>query len=103
MIAEFSIIPIGKGESLGEYIAECVNLVKESGVKYQLTATSTILEGDYHAVMDVIEACHKKVLTMTNRVITDIRIDDRLGATNEMIKKVESVEKKVEGPLVRCP
>ena len=97
MIAEFSVVPVGAEESVSKYVAECLKIVKESGLKYELTALATILEGDYDEVMGVIGRCHKKVRSMTARVITTVRIDDREGATNEIERKVKSVEEKLKG------
>ena len=98
MIAEFSVIPIGQGESLSSYVAECLKIVKGSGLKYQFTATCTILEGDYDSVMRVIEKCHKKIRSMSNRVVTNVRIDDREGSNDEISRKVASVERKLNVP-----
>ncbi|MDW5563800.1 MAG: MTH1187 family thiamine-binding protein [Methanomassiliicoccus sp.] len=95
MIAEFSIVPIGAGESVSMYVAECLKIVRASGLKYEFTALATILEGEYDEVMEVIGRCHKKVRSMTGRVMTTVRIDDRQGAVNEIERKVRSVEEKV--------
>ena len=95
MIAEFSIVPIGAGESLSPYVAECLKIVKASGLKHKLTATCTLIEGDYDEVMDVISDCHKKARSMSHRVLTIIRIDDREGEKDAMERKVRSVEEKV--------
>lgn len=95
MIAEFSVVPIGSGESLSPYVAECLRIVRESGLKYEFTATGTILEGDYDEVMRVIGQCHRKVMSMSQRVLTNIKIDDRAGAKDEIERKVQSVESKL--------
>jgi uncharacterized protein (TIGR00106 family) len=95
MIAEFSIVPIGAGESVSKYVAECLRIVRQSGLRYELTPLGTVLEGDYDAVMDVIRRCHKQVRSMTGRVMTTVRIDDRQGAANEIERKVKSVEEKM--------
>lgn len=95
MIAEFSIVPIGKGESLSEFVAECIKIVKESGVNYQLTPMCTILEGEYDEVMGVIKKCHMKVMSMCSRALTSIKIDDRKGRKDAMTAKVKSVEEKI--------
>jgi uncharacterized protein (TIGR00106 family) len=95
MIAEFSVVPIGAGESVSPYVAECLKIVRDSGLKYEFTATATILEGDYDRVMETIGRCHKKVRSMTDRVMTSVRIDDREGAMNEIEGKVKSVEEKI--------
>lgn len=97
MIAEFSVVPIGAGESVSRYVAECLKIVRDSGLKYELTALATILEGDYDEIMDVIGRCHKRVRSMTGRVVTTVRIDDRAGASNEIESKVKSVEEKIKG------
>jgi uncharacterized protein (TIGR00106 family) len=95
MIAEFSVVPIGSGESLSAYVAECLKIVRESGLKYELTPTATIVEGDYDEVMATISQCHKKVRSMADRVMTSVRIDDRADASNEIERKVRSVEEKI--------
>jgi uncharacterized protein (TIGR00106 family) len=94
MIAEFTVVPLGTEESISPYVAECLKIVRESGLKYELTAMATILEGDYDQVMETINKCHKKVRSMSNRVMTNIRIDDRGGEVNAIERKVESVEQK---------
>lgn len=88
-------MPIGKGESLSRYVAECIKIVKESGIRYQLTPMCTILEGDYDEVMDVIKKCHIRIMGMCNRVLTTIKIDDRRGKEDAMTQKVRSVEEKI--------
>ncbi|MDD1755777.1 MAG: MTH1187 family thiamine-binding protein [Methanomassiliicoccales archaeon] len=95
MIAQFKVVPIGKGESLSLYVAECVKIVQASGLKYQLTPMATILEGDWDGVMDVVGKCHSKVRSMSHRVVTTIEIDDREGRTDAMEQKVKSVQKRL--------
>jgi uncharacterized protein (TIGR00106 family) len=95
MIAEFSVVPIGKGESLSPYVAECLKIVKASGLRYQFTSMGTILEGDFDEVMEVIADCHKRVKGMSNRVSTSIKIDDRTGGEDEIRRKTLSVEKRL--------
>ena len=95
LIAQFKVLPVGKGESLSEYVAECVRIVEESGLKHQLTPMATIVEGELDEVMEVIMCCHKKMREMSNRVVTSIEIDDRGGSENALTYKVRSVEGKL--------
>ncbi len=95
MLATFTIIPMGKGESISPIIAKVVKAVDASGIDYKLTAMGTIVEGDWAEVMAVIKKCHDLVKRMTPRVITTITIDDRKGAKKRLEGKVESVRKKV--------
>jgi uncharacterized protein (TIGR00106 family) len=95
MLAEFSVVPIGEGESVSEYVAECLRIVQSSGVEYQLTPMATVLEGDLEEVMAVILQCHRRILEMSNRVITSIKIDDRKGRKGAMKEKIRSVQAKM--------
>lgn len=96
IIAQFKVVPIGRGESLSGYVAECVSIVERSGLKYQLTPMATVVEGDFDEVMAVIAQCHKHVRKQSNRVVTSIEIDDRGGHDNAMVEKVQSVERKLK-------
>lgn len=95
MIAEFSIVPVGTGKSLSPFVAECLRIVEDSGLKHQLTPMGTVLEGDGERVMATIMACHTRVLTMSERVVTSIKIDDRCDRPTDMERKVRSVEEKL--------
>ena len=44
MVVNFSIVPIGKGNSLSTQVAEVLKIVSESGINYKLHAMGTILE-----------------------------------------------------------
>jgi len=94
MIAEFSVIPIGAGESLSGLIAEVARVVDASGLDYQITAMGTIVEGNWDEVMALIKRCHDRVRERVSRVYTKITIDDRAGAKGRLKGKVASVEQK---------
>ena len=76
MIAELSIFPIGKGVHLSEYVAPIIELIEKSGLDYKMTPMGTVIEGDTDKVFDLIRACHKKMAQDSDRVITNIKIDD---------------------------
>ena len=95
MLAEFSITPIGKGESVGPYVARCIEIVDASGLPYKLTAMGTILEGNFDDVLTVISKCHKAVRRDCERVSTLIKIDDRKGVRSALESKVSSIESRL--------
>ena len=92
-IAEFSIAPTGKGASVSEYVARCVDLVDRSGLPYRLNPMGTVVEGSFDEVLDLIRRCHKAVAKDCDRVSTVIKIDDRKGARNQIEMKVAKVER----------
>ena len=95
MIAEFSIIPIGKGESLSPYVAETFKIIESSGVAYEHHAMGTNLEGEWDEVMAVIKACRDKLLESSNRVSLSIKVDDRKGTSARLAYKVDSARRKM--------
>ena len=92
MIAEFSVWPL-VGASVSEYVAKVVKLVDESGLPYKLNAMGTVVEGDWDEVLGLIKKCHQLLAAQTERVITNISIDDRKGKTQRITGKVESIER----------
>lgn len=96
MLVEFSVVPIGKGESVSQYVAECVRIVRESRLPFRLCPMGTVVEGEYDEVMGLVRQCHQKVMGMCDRVITTVKIDDRKGAEGAIDRKVESVLRRLE-------
>ncbi|MEE9236434.1 MAG: MTH1187 family thiamine-binding protein [Thermoplasmata archaeon] len=99
MIVEFSVAPVGIGESMSEQVAKCLDIVDRSGLNYRLTPMGTIIEGEWDDVNDVIRRCHFAVLQEAPRVLTTIRIDDRKGAKAAIEDKVTSVERVLRRDL----
>ncbi len=96
MIVQFSIVPLGVGTSLSEHVAKVIEIVHESGLPYKFHAMGTIVEGDWDEVMNLIKNCRDTLMEDLERILIDIRIDDRKGAKNRIEGKVVSVEKKVK-------
>jgi uncharacterized protein (TIGR00106 family) len=95
MLVQFSIVPLGKGESVSEQIAKILKVVDENGLPYRLTPMGTVLEGEWDAVMALIRRCHLEVLKNSPRLITTITIDDRPGKPDRITEKIRSVETKL--------
>ena len=93
MIAEFSVVPVGKGEELAELVAGVMDIIDRSGLPYQLTAMGTLVEGEWDDVLALIKECHFKMRRQGARVLTRISIDDRENAVNRLTGKVRDVEK----------
>ncbi len=97
MLVEFSITPIDKeGKNLSEFIAKTINIIKESGLQYELHAMGTLVEGDAGEVFELIKKCHLNMTRFSGRVSTSIKIDDRKGATGRLKGKVASVENRLK-------
>ncbi|MGC9529151.1 MAG: MTH1187 family thiamine-binding protein [Candidatus Bipolaricaulaceae bacterium] len=95
IVCEFSIVPLGAGESLSSPVSECVRLVEESGLPYQLTPMGTIVEGGWEEAMAVVARCHRRMRAKFSRVLTTVRIDDRDAPPGRLRSKVNSVKDKL--------
>ncbi|MEB3103694.1 MTH1187 family thiamine-binding protein [Ferviditalea candida] len=96
-LLEISVVPVGTGSaSFSSQVAEAVQLIEQKGMKYQVTPTATIIEGSLDELMDMAKEIHKKALgNGTNRVITNISIDDRTDKTLDMKQQVDIVHQSV--------
>ena len=98
VIAEVSVIPMGtKTPSASEYVARAIKLLRqEKGVKYQLTAMGTLVQGELDEVLEAVKKMHECLFDEeVKRVVTTIRLDDRRDKQLTMDYKVESVMKKL--------
>ena len=46
MIFDLSLIPIGIGTSVWEYLVEAIEIIRESGMKYESHSMGTNIEGE---------------------------------------------------------
>lgn len=95
VMVAFSVTPVGKGESLSEYVARCVRIVEESGLDYQLTPMFTIVEGEWEEVFGVLHRCYEALRHDCPRLSITIKVDAREGQKGRMQRKVASVEEKL--------
>src|SRR6185295_16247385 len=68
VLLEMSITPLGKGESVSAYVAECVDIIDRSGLDYELHAMGTIVEGELDQVLDLMRRCIEQTATHSDRV-----------------------------------
>ena len=94
-LLEFSVTPLGAGESVGQYVAKAVDVVDKSGLDYQLHAMGTVVEGDLGQLLDVLKRSIEAVSTDCDRVSVSAKIDVRKGHLGALDAKVASVEKRL--------
>jgi len=95
LLAEFSIWPMDKGESVGAYVARALAVIDQSGLDYRLGPMGTTIEGEWEPVMAVVSQCFRELARDCNRISCSLKIDYRNGHTNRLEAKVASVEKQV--------
>lgn len=95
VVLEFSMFPIGKGESVSQYVARSLDIVDSSGLDYRCHAMGTLVEGEFDQVMGVVKKCFEAMAADCDRIECTIHLDYRKGRTNRLDAKVRSVEQKL--------
>jgi len=98
--AEISIIPISRkgGTSMSREVAAAFDAVRKTrGVKATLTALGTQIEAkDVGSVLRAVKAAHAAVRKKgAARIISSIRIDERLDSDQTLADKVRSVKREL--------
>jgi uncharacterized protein (TIGR00106 family) len=93
MILAFSVSPVGVGEDVGEYVADAVRVVRESGLPNRTDAMFTTIEGDWDEVMDVVKRAVAAVEARAPRVSLVLKADIRPGVTDALTSKVATIER----------
>ncbi len=99
VLLEFSMSPLGKGESVGKYVSRSLDIIDKSGVDYRLNPMGTVLEGEWDDVMNVVRQCYERMRKDCNRVSCTIKIDYRKGHKGRLSGKTVSVEKRLKRKL----
>ena len=95
LLAEISMWPMDKGESVGAHVAPLLDIIDRSGLAYQLGPLGTCIEGEYDAVMALVKQCHEHLAKDSGRVVCTIKMDWRKGHAGRIEAKVRSVERAV--------
>jgi uncharacterized protein (TIGR00106 family) len=99
VLLEFSISPLGKGESVGKYVARSLDIIDRSGLEYRLNPMGTILEGEWDDVFDVVRRCFQRMKKDCNRISCTIKVDYRKGHKGRLTAKTAGVEKRLKRKL----
>lgn len=96
VILDLCLVPMGVGVSVSKYVAACHEVLQEAGLKSQLHAYGTNIEGEWDEVMAAVKKCHEKVHELgAPRITTTIKLGTRNDREQTMADKVESVQTKL--------
>ena len=93
MLVAFSVTPLGVGDAVGEYVADAVRVVRDSGLPNHTDAMFTTIEGDWDEAMAVVKQAVDAVAAHAPRVSVVLKADIRPGATGALTAKMESLER----------
>ena len=96
VIADLTLIPLGIGVSLSKYVAACEKVLTDAGLKTQLHANGTNIEGEWDDVFAAVKRCHEVLHEMgVPRVSGVIKTGTRTDRDQTMNDKVRSVREKM--------
>ncbi len=102
VIADFSIVPLGHGESsVGKFVAVAVNALKSvEGLDFEITPMGTVLGAEnLDTVFKAVRLAHDAVIARgVMRVESTLRIDYRRDKPRTMRDKVTAVKEYMERP-----
>src|SRR5262249_19331223 len=99
VLLDFSMTPLGKGESVSPYVARCLQIMVASEHDYRLHEMGTPLEGELDDVLTVVRRCFEALAADCERISCFIKIDYRKGHRGRLQSKVEKVQSLVGRPL----
>ena len=94
IISQLSISPVGKSVSLSKYVKIAINTLNDENIKFQTNAMATVIEtADLETLFRVVKKAHNSVLASgVDRVITELKIDDRKDKNVTIESKIKSVQ-----------
>lgn len=83
VIADIAVMPLrpfGCEEEMYKVVDACIELIKNSGLKYEICANSTTVEGSIDDVFELTKRAHLLPFDLEcERVITIFRVDQKKG------------------------
>ncbi len=95
LLAEISMWPMDKGQSVSPYVARVLKVIQASGLPYQLGPLGTVVEGEPAAVLKLVGDCQAELEVDCDRIMCSIKMDWRRGHAGRIEGKVRSVEEKL--------
>jgi uncharacterized protein (TIGR00106 family) len=96
-VAFLTITPLGTATpSVSHFVAGVERILAETGLKHELTAMGTIIEGEVDEILSVVRRMHEHPFSQgALRVSTSLRIDDRRDKPHSIEGKMRSVREKL--------
>ncbi len=91
---DLCLIPLGVGVSLSPYLAACKEVIKKTGLDYEIGPNGTAIEGEWEEVFACVRECHEVVHQKgATRIFTNLKLNTRIDRKQSFREKVSSVHR----------
>jgi len=91
-LLQLTMIPVGAGVSVGEYVVEIQKRLEKEGATFRLNDMGTIIEGEVQELFKLLGKIYETPFEQgATRVVTQIAIDDRRDKEIHIGDKILSV------------
>jgi uncharacterized protein (TIGR00106 family) len=96
VIAELSLIPVGVGVHLSEYVAECHRVLREAGLEVELHANGTNIEGEWDEVLAAVRRCHERIHEQgAPRIVSNLKLGTRTDREQGLQDTAERARRRI--------
>jgi uncharacterized protein YqgV (UPF0045/DUF77 family) len=95
MLFSVSVVTVGDSESQLDPVTDVVRRFVEADLPHEVNGMSTVVEGDWSAVMGVLGEAARDLRHEHDRVFWSITIDDHRHASNRLRAAVAEVQQRV--------
>ena len=96
VLLEYAMFPTDKGESVSDYVSKIIEMIKNLGFDYKLTAMGTIVETEtIEQATEIINKSYYALEPYSNRVYASVKMDIRKNHSNSLKAKIKSIENKI--------
>ena len=79
-VAAMPLRPYAGEDEMYKVVDACIEEISNSGLKYEVAAMSTTIEGEFDELFDLLKKIHKIPFQLgCERVITVARVDEKSG------------------------
>jgi uncharacterized protein (TIGR00106 family) len=94
VLMNFAMFPTDKGPAVSEHVSKVIEMIRQSGVKYKLSAISTIIETEtVEEALEIVARAYHILEPVSERVYSSMNLDIRKDKSDRMDQKIKSVEK----------
>ena len=94
IISQLSIAPLGDSSSVSKHVKKVVDFINKSDVKSETNAMATVIETeDLDTLFKLVKEAHMTMVKSgAKRIITELKIDNRVDKEATIETKLESIK-----------